>query len=89
MHSSTESYLALQNLYKSRARSDLLAFQTCLEKVLKDIGLEPNSIDQAEVEGFVKNTSGVAVVKGVPLGARRAVTGELKNRAGEGDLSGI
>lgn len=82
MHSSTESYINLQNLYRTQHRQDLAAFQTRLTATLADIGLPADTIDQSEVEAFVKNTNGVAVVKGSPLSARRDISGELKARCG-------
>lgn len=85
MHSSTESYIHLQNLYRAQHRKDLEAFQTYLASTLADIGLPAGTIDQSEVEAFVRNTDGVAVVKGSPLSVRREISGELKARCGESD----
>lgn len=87
MHSSTESYIKLQNLYRAQHRHDLESFQTSLRAVLADIGLPADTIDPSEVEAFVRNTNGVAVVKGSPLSERRKIAGELKARCGEHDIT--
>lgn len=86
MHSSTESYIKLQNLYRTQHRQDLEAYQASLTDVLSDIGLPADTIDQSEVEAFVRNTNGVAVVKGSPLSERRKIAGELKARCSEHDI---
>ncbi|WVR06064.1 hypothetical protein IAU60_003092 [Kwoniella sp. DSM 27419] len=67
MHSSTTSYVALQNLYKSQYRSDLSTFRGLLAEVLRQIGLPEDAIPDEEVEGFVKNVGGVGMIKGRPL----------------------
>jgi amyloid beta precursor protein binding protein 1 len=82
MHSSTASYLALQGLYRSQYQHDLQDFRECLSQVLSEIGLPEDSIVANEVEGFVKNTNGVAVIKGSSLTSRREIGGELQNEIG-------
>lgn len=80
MHSSTESYIALQSLYRKQHQSDLEAFRACLSITLEEIGLPSDAIDDSEIIAFVKNTNGVAVVKGTPIKSRRAVSGTFKER---------
>ncbi|WVQ61992.1 uncharacterized protein L199_000125 [Kwoniella botswanensis] len=71
MHSSTTSYVHLQNLYKKEYQSDLARFKTLLAEVLQKIGLEDGTIPDEEVEGFVKNVGGVGMIKGTPLRERK------------------
>jgi amyloid beta precursor protein binding protein 1 len=82
MHSSTTSYLALQGLYRSQFQHDLHQYRTCLLRVLSDIGLPDDAIPANEVESFVKNTNGVAVIKGRSLADRRLVGKELQEAIG-------
>lgn len=67
MHSSTQAYIALQNLYKEQHKSDLAKFRSVLASVLEEVGLPADAVPDEEVEGFVKNTSAVAIIKGTPL----------------------
>ncbi|WWD09605.1 hypothetical protein V865_007733 [Kwoniella europaea PYCC6329] len=71
MHSSTTSYVHLQNLYKKEYQSDLARFKSLLAEVLQKIGLEDGTIPDEEVEGFVKNVGGVGIIKGTPLRERK------------------
>ncbi|OCF74002.1 amyloid beta protein binding protein 1 [Kwoniella mangroviensis CBS 8886] len=71
MHSSTTSYVHLQNLYKKEYQSDLARFKTLLAEVLQEIGLEDGTIPDEEVEGFVKNVGGVGIIKGTPSRERK------------------
>lgn len=82
MHSSTESYIQLQTLYKIQYRRDLEAYQECLVSKLSGVGLSADTISQHEVEAFVKNTSGFAIVKGSPLTARRSLSEKLREQCG-------
>ncbi|ODN77962.1 hypothetical protein L202_05055 [Cryptococcus amylolentus CBS 6039] len=67
MHSSTESYVALQNMYKAQHQADLAKFKELLAQVLEKVGLPVESVPADEVEGFVRNVGGVGIIKGTSL----------------------
>ncbi|KAK8866119.1 hypothetical protein IAR55_001270 [Kwoniella newhampshirensis] len=79
MHSSTTSYIALQNLYKTQYQQDLSRFQALLVAVLNNVGLPEDAIPQEEVESFVRNVGGVGVIKGTPLRESREGKGALQD----------
>jgi amyloid beta precursor protein binding protein 1 len=83
MHSSTNSFIALQNLFKGQYIADLERFRGLLSDVLAGLGLSADAIPDDEVEGFVKNTGGVAIVKGRPLRESKEVKGLLPKAIGE------
>ena len=83
MHSSTASYLALQGLYRAQFQQDLQEYRVQLQAILRKIDLPEDAIADAEVENFVKNTNGVALIKGTSISSRRNVDGELKSMIGE------
>jgi hypothetical protein len=55
MHTSTASYINLQNLYKKQATADANLFKKCLTKVLVDFGLDPEAISETDADEFVKH----------------------------------
>jgi hypothetical protein len=83
MHSSTPSYLSIQGLYRNQFKQDLQDFRVKLQTVLAQVGLPEDAIPDSEVESFVKNTNGVALVKGSSIASRRVVGGELKSSIGK------
>ena len=83
MHSSTTAYIALQNLYKDQHRADLAEYQTVLAAVLDRLGMMPDTIPAEEVEGFVRNSSAVAIIKGCPLQASKQPDDKLRKVLGE------
>ena len=83
MHSSTASYLALQGLYRARFQQDLQEYRVQLQAILRKIGLPADAISDSEVESFVRNTYGVALIKGTSISSRRGMDGELKSMIGE------
>lgn len=85
MHSSTASYITLQNLFKSQYQSDLVTFNSLLTVVLQEVGLPEDAISDEEVEGFVRNCAGVAIVKGQPLRERKLVKGVLRDTISASD----
>lgn len=82
MHSSTTAYIALQNLYKEQHKADLAKYRSILSTVLESIGLPADAIPDGEVEGFVKNSSGVAIIKGTALQGRQEVGSKIKEIIG-------
>lgn len=83
MHSSTESYVMVQQLYKRAFHEDLDKFSSILADVLKEIGLPDDAIPENEVEAFVRNVGGVAIVKGNSLLDAKKYKGGMKERIGE------
>jgi amyloid beta precursor protein binding protein 1 len=75
MHSSTSSYVALQNLYRAQFNQDLERFKRILADTLQRIGLPEDAIPGDEVEGFARNSGGVQVIKGRPLEDSKDFTG--------------
>lgn len=67
MHSSTSSYVALQNLYKARAQKDSDLYKECLREVLEGVGLEGDAIDEEDVDGFVKHSQMLLCERGREL----------------------
>ncbi|KAK4684019.1 NEDD8-activating enzyme E1 regulatory subunit, partial [Tremellales sp. Uapishka_1] len=86
MHSSTTSYIALQNLYRAQAATDLQQFKSLLAGVLQQVGLPVDAIPTEEIEGFVKNAGGVGIVKGRPLRESKEARGGLREVLAEADL---
>jgi amyloid beta precursor protein binding protein 1 len=78
MHTSTASYIALQKLYKDKAREDLELFRQCLQDVLKDVGLDEEAIGAEDVEAFVKHCHTLLCERG----------NRLKEELEEGDVAG-
>ncbi|KIR38806.1 amyloid beta protein binding protein 1 [Cryptococcus deuterogattii 99/473] len=89
MHSSTTSYVALQNMYKTQYRTDLKQFKYLLNEVLQNVGLPADTVPDEEVEGFVKNVGGVGIIKGTSLSDSKNIRGllltELENFDEEND----
>lgn len=83
MHSSTKSYVTVQNLYKQQHLHDLARFSELLGGVLESIGLPHDAIPVSEVESFVKNVAGVAIIKGTPLKDAKAYEGAMKEHISE------
>jgi amyloid beta precursor protein binding protein 1 len=73
MHSSTASYIALQNLFKQQFLEDLARFKANLAETLATIGLAENAIPDEEVENFARNVTAVGIIKGSPLVERKRV----------------
>ena len=82
MHSSTTSYIALQNLYKAQHLADLAAYRSLLRKVLEKVGLSGDAIPEEEVEGFVKGSGGVSIINGSALRERKEIKGSLRELIG-------
>ncbi|ORX37378.1 hypothetical protein BD324DRAFT_625903 [Kockovaella imperatae] len=83
MHSSTESYITLQNMYKRQYQSDLAEYKSVLDKVLDSVGLPSGAVPVTEIESFVKNSGGVDIVNGSPLSAQRDVKGLTREAINE------
>lgn len=71
MHSSTASYISLQNLFKQQFLEDLARFKGNLAETLDSIGLPANTVPDDEVEDFARNVAAVGIIKGTPLTERK------------------
>lgn len=49
------TYVALQRLYKDKARRDVAALRVCLGQVLQEAGLPGDAVPSGEIEAFAKN----------------------------------
>lgn len=83
MHSSTQSYVALQALYKQQHLDDLAKFSQLLASVLQGIGLPADAVPEQEVHAFVKNVGGVGIMKGSCLLEAKTYEGRMKERISE------
>jgi amyloid beta precursor protein binding protein 1 len=64
MHTSTETYVHLQKLYKARAEVEKVVFKEFLKK---ENGGE--NVDEEAVDSFLKNCHALKVLKGKKWGA--------------------
>jgi amyloid beta precursor protein binding protein 1 len=64
MHTSTETYVHLQKLYKARAEEEKAVFK---ELLMKESGGE--SVDEDTLDTFLKNCHALKVLKGKKWGA--------------------
>ena len=71
MHSSTSSYISLQNLFKQQYFADLVEYKIILADLLQEVGLPEDAVTEEEIESFVKNTEGVDIVKGTSMAESR------------------
>ena len=55
MHTPTDSYINLQNLYKKQAMVDASLFKSCLKEVLSTAGLDAEAISETDADAFVKH----------------------------------
>jgi len=68
MKAHSQTYTTLQQIYRSKAKSDLAKVEEILKEVLKKIGCEVRVIGKEEVESFVKHSAWVKVLRGKKIG---------------------
>ena len=83
MHSSTTSYITLQNLFKAQHLADLSEFRSVLAQVLESLGLPIEAVSEEEVERFVKGAGSVGIIKGSPLAETKERNDLLDHAIGE------
>ena len=83
MHSSTSSYITLQNLFKAQHLADLTEFRSILAEVLGALGLPIEAVSEEEVESFVKGAGSVGILRGSPLIEGKGENGLLRNAVGK------
>ena len=82
MHSSTKSYIALQNLFKVQYQADLAKFNAFVIDTLSAVGLPADSIPNEELENFVKGSGSVGIVKGSNLRESKQGNEKLREAIG-------
>ncbi|ORX85288.1 NEDD8-activating enzyme E1 regulatory subunit-like protein [Basidiobolus meristosporus CBS 931.73] len=63
MKSDTERYIALQNIYRQKAKEDLLALKNHLESLLTSVNRPADSIPEEKIETFCKNAAFLKALK--------------------------
>jgi len=66
MKAKSVDYIALQNTYKTKARSDFAEVTSIVRDLEKTFGRKP-SIDEKEIEAFCKNAAHIKLVRGRPF----------------------
>jgi amyloid beta precursor protein binding protein 1 len=66
MKAQSADYIALQNVYKSKAREDVQAVLSSVRSLEKRLG-RPSKIPESEVEAFCKGASHIKLIRGRPL----------------------
>lgn len=67
MHATTQRYLELQGIYRSKSKADAAAVGSHLSSLLKAAGRDPGSIPLAEVRRFCRHARQLRVVRCPPL----------------------
>ncbi|KPV72506.1 uncharacterized protein RHOBADRAFT_55611 [Rhodotorula graminis WP1] len=67
MKASSSGYVALQTLYKHKAREDLALVRALVADTLERVGLDRDSVGSDEIETFVKHAAWLKVVRGRSL----------------------
>lgn len=66
MKARSADYIALQNVYKSKARADILEITASVRELEKSLARK-TSIEGPEIEAFCKNAAHIKLVRGKPL----------------------
>ncbi|GBG92527.1 hypothetical protein CBR_g55862 [Chara braunii] len=67
MHSFTDFYIALQQLYQKKAAADVAAVAVHVQRILKEAGQVPESIPCPTIKLFCKNARNLQVIRYRPL----------------------
>lgn len=62
MKSTSEEYIKLQNIYKTKAREDVDEVREAVHQLLEELNRATSTIPDAEIEAFCKNASHVRVL---------------------------
>ncbi|KAG0357502.1 NEDD8-activating enzyme E1 regulatory subunit-like protein [Gamsiella multidivaricata] len=63
MKAQTDSYVTLQNIYKTKAKQDVQEVSRIVESLLESLGLAPGSISLQEIESFCKYSAFLKVIR--------------------------
>ncbi|KAK4999863.1 hypothetical protein LTR66_001174 [Elasticomyces elasticus] len=66
MKSQSNDYIALQNIYKAKARRDIAEVTASVRSLEKQLG-RPTSVPDSEIEAFCKGAAHVKLVRGHPF----------------------
>ncbi|KZT52363.1 putative ubiquitin-activating enzyme subunit [Calocera cornea HHB12733] len=74
MHTTTSTYVELQNLFRAQAEQETLLFENCLKTTVEEVKgswdeRESLGLGRAEVKEFIRNAAGVRVFKGRKWGS--------------------
>ncbi|KAK6332233.1 hypothetical protein TWF696_002954 [Orbilia brochopaga] len=67
MKAESKDYIRLQNVYKSKARTDLASVMGVVRTLLPGLGRDPNSISESDVETFCKHAGYAKLLRGRSL----------------------
>ncbi|KAJ6129181.1 hypothetical protein N7512_001961 [Penicillium capsulatum] len=67
MKAQTADYVALQNLYKSKARKDVDEVTATVRQIEAQLARSTPSIPERDIEAFCKNAAHIKVVRGRPI----------------------
>ncbi|QDS73402.1 hypothetical protein FKW77_008080 [Venturia effusa] len=70
MKARSADYIALQNVYKSKARADILEITASIRELEKSLARK-TPIEGSEIEAFCKNAAHIKLIRGRPLTAYR------------------
>lgn len=65
MKATSASYVELQNVYKTKARSDVAAVTTVVRQLEKDFQ-RPSEVDTRDIEAFCKSVAHIKLIRGRP-----------------------
>lgn len=67
MKADTQRYIGLQNIFRTKAKEDLILVDSILSELMKNLGLNRNLISKEELETFVKHSAFLKVIRGRSL----------------------
>ena len=67
MKAQSKDYIALQNIYKAKARKDAEEVLSSVQTLERDLGQDKSPADTAEVEAFCKNAAHIKLLRGRPF----------------------
>lgn len=78
MKADTQRYVGMQNVYRQKAKDDLVLFKQQVHRVLKSASLPLDTIADGEIETFAKHAGALRVLRG------RKLTDEYASPSGLG-----
>ncbi|BDD62267.1 hypothetical protein MPDQ_003629 [Monascus purpureus] len=64
MKAQSEDYISLQNIYKAKARKDLLEVIETVRNLEAQLGPRPDPVSEKEIEIFCKNAAHIQIIRG-------------------------
>ncbi|KAK8212080.1 hypothetical protein IWZ01DRAFT_501101 [Phyllosticta capitalensis] len=78
MKAQSADYVALQNIYKSKARADLAEITDTVRILEKSVGKQRPPVPEKEIEAFCKNAGHIKLVRGRPFHVVPGGNGKVK-----------